>query len=609
MAGLTTQSTATSAENPPPPTSTLNTNRVIPGLTSSQPPSSTSAAKRRKKKTGTNNVTSSNPTSKIDESIPKSTNNAQSIEVQANEQSNSSKITGGLGITIENIPNLNRSTLINSLPTTTTTTNATTLPSQPVSPVQQVQKRIRAATKKLQRIAGYETSSGPLNEDQKRAIASKPALEATVKELQDLLKILEEDELLDELRIKAIREEEELKVQGRVDAAIASEQKNAESNLTFLLQFLHLYSLFNATTNSGESFVPPIILAPVLETATGQEVAAINSLFNRLANGPIAGGGGDAFQSIENIAKGAETDVIEGVSFARIKEMVLQLTAPPAEVTPSQSNNNLKFLQQSEVVPTSVVEPIVPEKQPSPAVPTLKVTEASPAIALSRVSSSQQPEGPIPVDHVARNRQLLETAHIVTPEPTVANDWVKQPTSTENPSEWSKPPEMLSTDQAEVVARTIDWAEDVQDVERAGQLEPQAQPEIQPESVPEQDEQAGRNFGGRGGYRGGGPRGGFRGGPRGGGNADGYRGGRGGGFRGGGGGGFRGARRGGGNSDGWRPGPNGTSEGPGNYRPRGDYPNTGYRGRGAPGGPRGGGGFNRPQSFHQDAVPMSGNWS
>jgi hypothetical protein len=35
---------------------------------------------------------------------------------------------------------------------------------------------------------------------------------------------LQEDEKLDELRIQAVREEEELKVRGRVDSAVVSEQ-------------------------------------------------------------------------------------------------------------------------------------------------------------------------------------------------------------------------------------------------------------------------------------------------------------------------------------------------------------------------------------------------
>jgi hypothetical protein len=63
-----------------------------------------------------------------------------------------------------------------------------------------------------------------------------------------------------------------------------NEQKKAESNLTFLLQFLHLYSLVNSATRPTDSFAPPIV-SPVIQNATAQELAAVNALFHRLADG------------------------------------------------------------------------------------------------------------------------------------------------------------------------------------------------------------------------------------------------------------------------------------------------------------------------------------
>lgn len=49
----------------------------------------------------------------------------------------------------------------------------------------------QSVTDELQlRIVTYQEKTEALNEDQKKAIASKPALEATVKELQELLVIL-----------------------------------------------------------------------------------------------------------------------------------------------------------------------------------------------------------------------------------------------------------------------------------------------------------------------------------------------------------------------------------------------------------------------------------
>lgn len=59
-------------------------------------------------------------------------------------------------------------------------------------------------------------------------------------------------------------------------------QKARNSDLAMLLQFLHLYSLFASSQDSG--FAPPV-LPPVVERATGQELSAVMTLFNALANG------------------------------------------------------------------------------------------------------------------------------------------------------------------------------------------------------------------------------------------------------------------------------------------------------------------------------------
>ena len=52
-------------------------------------------------------------------------------------------------------------------------------------------RRIKAATKKIQLISGYEGQTEALNAEQKVAVASKPGLEAAVKELADLQKLIE----------------------------------------------------------------------------------------------------------------------------------------------------------------------------------------------------------------------------------------------------------------------------------------------------------------------------------------------------------------------------------------------------------------------------------
>lgn len=601
----------------PAPTATTNTARVIPGL-SSQPPSNAASKRSRKKKTGSKMVDDA----------------TKAAPVTADEPNESVEPAPAAPVVIAPVPEP-----LNGIAQPAPPVSA----SVSISPVQQVQKRIRAATKKLQRISGYESSTVPLNEDQKRAIASKPALEATVKELQDLLKILEDDEKLDELRIQAVREEEELKVQGRVDSAVVSEQKKAESSLTFLLQFLHLYSLVNSATRPAESFAPSHV-SPVIQNATAQELAAVNALFHRLADGPIAGGDGDAFDSINRLTEGSASDVIEGVSFAKIKEMVIQLTASPAELAPpsvqisaphvipkveeesmpvnsSAPLASMMFLQQSEVMP-SMGSTATDIDAPAPVHEPLPTSEPLPIVA-------QEPV----VDHVARNKQLLEQATMITPDPLPSSvqDWPageqSQPSQVQTtptaPHEWNNPPEHLSATQAEVVARTIDWAEDVQGQGDGQNNHPASNFTPAP---PQPSHLAGDLTGGqlplgpphhhmsnpRGHYRG---RGGYRGGPGmppGGGNHNGYRGGRG--WYRGNPGGYRGGRDGPPPMDmngagGWRPGAGGPPEANGGYRPRADYQGGRYGGH--RGGNRGGNAFHRPpppssQVYHAEVAAGPG---
>lgn len=108
-------------------------------------------------------------------------------------------------------------------------------------------------------------------------------------------------------------------------------QVDTQNDLTLLLQFLHLYSLFSP---SGQSFAPPT-LPPVVANATGQQHAAVHTLFNNLANGPLFGGPADsedAVSQIQYLHHGSDKAVVEGVTFSDIRQMILDLTAPPAEV-------------------------------------------------------------------------------------------------------------------------------------------------------------------------------------------------------------------------------------------------------------------------------------
>lgn len=106
-------------------------------------------------------------------------------------------------------------------------------------------------------------------------------------------------------------------------------QLQNQNDLALLLQFLHLYSLFNPgqATQYSQTTVPPVVA-----NATAQQHRAVHELFQNLANGPLVGTGDDAVSHIEDLRSGSSKPVIEGVTFYDVKQMILDLTAGPAEM-------------------------------------------------------------------------------------------------------------------------------------------------------------------------------------------------------------------------------------------------------------------------------------
>ncbi|CCF51084.1 hypothetical protein NDA10_006854 [Ustilago hordei] len=132
--------------------------------------------------------------------------------------------------------------------------------------------------------------------------------------------------------------------QAESDSVHAKQGAEQKRKLVLLLQFLHLFNLFfpqqggkGGGGGGGEmvSFAPKA-MPPALQMCTGQEVAALGKVFDSLANGPLQGGGGDALEVLDNIEKASDEEVLQGVSFATVREMVLKLTAPPTPARQSE---------------------------------------------------------------------------------------------------------------------------------------------------------------------------------------------------------------------------------------------------------------------------------
>ncbi|GAA6019684.1 hypothetical protein JCM11491_004883 [Sporobolomyces phaffii] len=216
--------------------------------------------------------------------------------------------------------------------------------------VEQTKKRLRAQNKKLQRLDAYEAKAD-INEDQRRALAGRATIDAVVKELNELLVILQAEEVEDAEREKRVIAAEEKKHARAVEAAVKASKADSQSHIVLLCQFLHLRSLFSPN-DSASAFAPPV-LPPVVANATGQEVAAVHALFDAFSNGPLLGGHGDALDQLDKIAAGSSEHVLEGVTYSRIQELVHGLTAPPPPAAAGLDDSNDTTRLDSPVVESS----------------------------------------------------------------------------------------------------------------------------------------------------------------------------------------------------------------------------------------------------------------
>ncbi|GAA5942916.1 uncharacterized protein JCM15063_006156 [Sporobolomyces koalae] len=358
--------------------------------------------------------------------------------------------------------------------------------------VEQTKKRLRAQNKKLQRLDAYEAKED-INEDQRRALAGRSTIDAVVKELNELLAILQAEEVEDIEREKRVEAAQEKKTARAVEAAVEASKREAQSQLVLLCQFLHLRALFSP--NQPSSFAPPV-LPPAITQATGQEVAAVHTLFDELSNGPLLGGHGDAIEKIHKIATGSQDQVIDGVPFSRIQQLIHGLTAPPEEANLETPLDSPALGSSSVPGPADSVVVLVDGEKEAHAAPSfLNESEIEPAAPpadkvaswADEIADSAQappPSGPATPTNDILSFTGQSTPSAEMPSPIAAALGRSDGATPENLSAVT-PPATNGTE-----SQTLDWAADE---EGGGQL-PHL-PELAP-AVPIVQQDAGASNGG-----------------------------------------------------------------------------------------------------------------
>ena len=104
----------------------------------------------------------------------------------------------------------------------------------------------------------------------------------------------------------------------------------------------------------------------------------MHKLFDNIANGPLFGGNDfsadseiDAMSQIKSLQAGSDKEILEGITFVDIKQMISDLTAPPAEIgheipsTDGDEQSNTPFGARFTNMPSSDQQPPLAAASPA----------------------------------------------------------------------------------------------------------------------------------------------------------------------------------------------------------------------------------------------------
>lgn len=191
-----------------------------------------------------------------------------------------------------------------------------------------IEKRIKAVNKKLTKIASTESLPyDKLNEDQKRTLASKDALLAVLKELNEVHAVVQQ-ESQQQAASATSATSAVIKASSHADQLTQTLPPNETGSATDLKHFLTLFAAVHA----------PGVLDTEPVSAPDVDKKAIALVYKRIADGEDA-------TVLTRAAADEKVDDSTGVTFGRIRELAI------AAITrkPVVASSAISFLQSSEV--------------------------------------------------------------------------------------------------------------------------------------------------------------------------------------------------------------------------------------------------------------------
>ncbi|KAG1735096.1 uncharacterized protein EDB91DRAFT_1145196 [Suillus paluster] len=184
--------------------------------------------------------------------------------------------------------------------------------------VELLQKRLKALNKKISRVTSYaSTDYEKLNDDQKRTLKTLPSLEAVQKELEDVKKLIESHEADLARELAARRADTGATEAARIADAVAAAEASSVSKASAILSLIHLH-----TCLSNRQPLPVVL---DFNDAEGEAIFSLcstliseESEFKQAAVSGLLSGEG----------------AFDGVSYARLLDIVQSFLNPPREPTP-----------------------------------------------------------------------------------------------------------------------------------------------------------------------------------------------------------------------------------------------------------------------------------
>ncbi|KAG1864054.1 hypothetical protein C8R48DRAFT_707729 [Suillus tomentosus] len=282
--------------------------------------------------------------------------------------------------------------------------------------VELLQKRLKAMNKKMSRVASYAAMEHEkLNDDQKRTLKTLPLLEAVHKELEDVKKLIESHEADLARETATRRAEAEAAEAVRVADSVAAAEASLAGKTSAILSLIRLHTCLSNRQ--------PLPVALDFNEAEGEAIFSVcstliteESELKQIVLSALLSGQGDC----------------NGVSYARLLDIVQSFLNPPREPTPLPAEPDAATEAASEPSSNSHTE-----SQPIAGIPTTSILSGTGSFHFMQASELETADFENTAEWVEKSEiELTQNGVLEHEEPTPSS--VKDDGTPAQPIDWAE---------------------------------------------------------------------------------------------------------------------------------------------------------------------------